>query len=382
MKCKHLIIGGGVVGLSVALNLLLEKEGKVCVIEKSYVGSGGATRNAGRYRVHFGARENTIFAIESAKYLKKLTSITGYNILLTQTGYLWLVYNEETAKQFTEKNLEYQKLGVPLTYLEPEEVYRKHPYLRQQKDLLGAFYGPQNGSFHHDAVIYGLWKKSLKLGGIVKEDVTAKKIITEKGRVAAVETDKGIIEADNVIVTAGAWSKPLLDQAGAELPLVPIRKEIMVTEPYKYTIDTFIIDAKRKTYFSQTLKGEIIGSCGTGKEKQGLVPQTNTIEWMRKFAKHLTQILKGADNIRIMRAWSGFYNKTPDNSHIIGRDREWPEGLYTGTGFSGHGFMMGPYAGKLLAEYIITGKPSDLMKPFLPTRFKENKLVPEAFVVG
>jgi sarcosine oxidase subunit beta len=85
---------------------------------------------------------------------------------------------------------------------------------------------------------------------------------------------------------------------------------------------------------------------------------------------------------RMMRMWSGFYEVTPDHSHILGRDPDWPEGLYVGTGFSGHGFMMAPFAGEVLAENVAEDKVHPLMKPYLPTRFKEGKEIKETMVIG
>jgi len=115
---------------------------------------------------------------------------------------------------------------------------------------------------------------------------------------------------------------------------------------------------------------------------KGLLPLKNTLIWTKNWIKSITKVIPSLKYVRILRIWSGYYNVTPDHSHILGRDPEWPEGLFVNTGYSGHGFMMAPLAGKLLAEYIVTEKIPELMKPFLPTRFKEGKLVHETIVIG
>jgi sarcosine oxidase subunit beta len=84
----------------------------------------------------------------------------------------------------------------------------------------------------------------------------------------------------------------------------------------------------------------------------------------------------------VIRVWSGYYELTPDNSHIMGRLDSWPRGLYVAAGFSGHGFMFGPLTGRLMASYILDGKIDPLMEPFLPDRLVKGKLIREHLVIG
>jgi sarcosine oxidase subunit beta len=384
MECDVIVVGGGITGLSVAYNVLRVSPKKVCVFEKRYIGSGASTRNAGRYRVHFGNEENLKYALKSVSYLKKLPKELGYNALLAPTGYLWLIYGEKTEKMFVEKNKLFRRYGVALKKFSPEEVYHKYSFLREQKNLVAAYYGPQNGSFHPDVYTYGLAKKISSMGGSLFEYATVTSIVVKSGEVTGVsmKDDPLVVNGETVVVAAGAWSNTLLETIGIELPLTPVRKEIMVTEPFAYTIEPFIIDEEKRMYVSQTLKGELIGSCAIKDEPNGLVSQTNSIRWLFEYARRLKELLKAPELIRIMRMWSGYYNMTPDKSHIVGRCNDWPEGLYVITGFSGHGFMLGPYSGLLLAKEIVAGKtPADSLR-YTPCRFQEGRLIEEPFVVG
>lgn len=385
MKCKHAIIGAGISGLSVAANLakLIGNGEGICVFEKNYIGSGCSTRNAGRYRVHFGAEENLKFAIESAKYLQKLKDENKFNTLLAKTGYLWLIFGEEDYKLMKKHNEIFKKYGVPLIEISPEDTYKKYPFLKERRELIASFLGPQNGSFHHDAVVYGFWKAGMKLGVKYFEYAEVTKIMVDNFEVKAIEVNHSTtVDAENVILSAGVHIKTFSDMLGLNIPIEPVRKEIMVTEPYAFAIEPFIIDTISHTYFSQTLKGEIIGSTSTGKEKRGIVELQNTIYWLVEFSKRMRAALKGSENVRIMRVWSGFYEMTPDRSHIVGKSEDWPYGIYVIGGFSGHGFMLGPFAGKLLASYIHTGKIDELIAPYSPDRFKTNKLINETFIIG
>jgi sarcosine oxidase subunit beta len=86
--------------------------------------------------------------------------------------------------------------------------------------------------------------------------------------------------------------------------------------------------------------------------------------------------------LMFLRSWAGYYAITPDHSHILGREPAWPENLYVATGFSGHGLMMAPLTGELIAKNILNDEVDELMKPFLPTRFKEGTLLHETMKIG
>jgi len=274
----------------------------------------------------------------------------------------------------------WESLGVAGKILPIEDVKRKYPYINTE-NYVAAFYGPQDGKVHHDHVSYGYYKASLKLGVRFLENTKVEKILVKGEKVVGVETTKGKIDADTIVVAAGVWSKEILSTCNIDLPITPERKEICVTEPVKHFIGPLIIDMKTGAYVGQTVRGEIIGSIAKP-EVKGLMPQINTLVWATTWIKSITQVIPSLKYFKIMRAWSGFYNVTPDHSHILGRDPEWPEGLYVHTGYSGHGFMMSPLGGLLVAKNIITGEIPELMRPYLPTRFKEERLIKETMVIG
>ncbi len=114
----------------------------------------------------------------------------------------------------------------------------------------------------------------------------------------------------------------------------------------------------------------------------GEKPLNTTLAFLSKWSSAIARILPAIRNIRVMRVWSGYYVVSPDKSHILGRDDEWPEGLYVNTGYSGHGFMMAPFSGYLLARNILYGEVPKDMKPFLPDRFRKGKTINEPMVVG
>lgn len=377
---RIIVVGGGITGLTTAYNLAKMGASDVKVFEKRYINSGSSTRNASHFRVHFWSKENALFAIKSRKIILNLANETGWNPVFHQSGYLWLLHSEEQLEAFKKSNEMWKSLGVGEKILEMDEVKERFPYINTE-DYIAAFFGPQDGKVHHDHVSLGYYSAAKELGVKFYEHTKVEKIILEKNRVTGVKTEKGDFKADIVVVAAGVWSRDILKTCNVDIPIEPERKEICVTEPVKHFIDPLVIDMKTGAYAGQTIRGEIIGSVDKPKIK-GLVPQINTLAWASYWTKYITNVIPCLKYIKIMRAWSGYYAVTPDHSHILGRDPEWPEGLYVHTGYSGHGFMMSPYGGEVLAHHILTGEIPELMKPFLPTRFKEGKLVKETMVIG
>ncbi|PMB75902.1 MAG: FAD-binding oxidoreductase [Fervidicoccus fontis] len=384
MNCKNSIIGGGVVGLSVAMNLAIAngKGNDICLFESKYLGYGSSLRNAGRFRVHFGDENNLEFAIESSKYLNSLSKITGMNVLFAKTGYLWIASDEASYNILKNANSTFKKWGVPLTEIPSEELYKKYKFLRKRNEIISGFLGKEDGTIHPDSVIFGMARKCKSLKVNIFEHSNVEDISIRSGKVESIKVNGSKVETERVIIANGAWMTFFSEKLGLNLPIEPVRKEISVTEPFAYRIEPFIVDSSLHTYVSQTLKGEIIGSTSTGAEPKGLVELGNSFLWLKKYAERLSRILAGAERIRIIRAWSGYYEMTPDRSHVVGRSNDWPEELYVIGGFSGHGFMLGPLAGKLMAEYIFTGTMPRLLRPYSPERFKTGKLINETFVIG
>ena len=385
MKRDVIVIGGGVIGLSIAYNILkLKPNLKVVVLEQKYIGYGASTRNASHIRVHFWSEENARFAVESWRLMAKIASELKWNPLRYLGGYLWLVYDEEILKAYEDMNERlWSRLGFPVKILDRSEVKRRYPYINTN-GLYMAVFGPQDGKIHHDFITYGYYYGIKKLGGKVLEYTPAIKIRVEREKVIGVETTVGFLESDKVIVAAGAWSRKLFNDIGLDLPLEPARKEIFVSEPTKPFIKPLIVDMREDSkglYICQTQRGEVMGSIDYP-EVKNTFKFTNTLRWMATFSRLAIRLIPTLRRLRFLRLWSGNYNMSPDHSHILGRDDEWPDGLYVATGFSGHGFMMAPYTGVVMAKYIVEGIIPELMKPYLPSRFREGRLIKETMVIG
>ncbi|ADY01867.1 sarcosine dehydrogenase beta subunit [Vulcanisaeta moutnovskia 768-28] len=380
LTADAVVIGAGIVGLAVAY-YLARRGFSVVVLEKSYVGSGSSTRNAGRYRVHFGNRENTEFAIRAIRKLESLSGELGWNGVFERAGYLWLTRRREVINNYEKLNEQLWKpLGIPVQILTVEELRDRFPYINTQ-GMVGAVFGPQDGAFHHDYLVMGYYERALDLGVKVFEYSEVKSVGVENSKVVSVSSNDVFVKTKNVVFTAGAWTGEIMKKTlNIDIPIKPVRREIGITESVKPIINTYIIDAETNLYLGQTMRGEILGSIELD-VGEGFLPYGNTFTWLTAWARETVKLIPSLGRIRIMRIWSGYYEMTPDHSHVMGRSSTWPEGVYVLSGFSGHGFMLGPYAAELLANYIVNGVIDPIMKPFLPDRFATGNLIKELLVI-
>ena len=385
MRVDIAIIGGGVIGLSIAYHLKkLDKKRKIAVFERRYIGYGGSTRNASHFRVHFWTYENSLYASKSVEMLKKFGGETGWNPTIMLGGYLWLISDEKILRAFRNSNEKiWRKLGNPVEFLDIEEIKRRYPYINLD-GFIGGVFGPQDGKLHHDIVVYGYARSFLKMDGEIYQYTPVTDILVKDNRVVGINLGNKTVETREVVVAAGEGSKILLEDIGIDLPIRIIRKELYVSEPYSLFLDPLVIDTRedsRGLYISQSPRGELMGSIDYPEAYNDFSHETTLTHYL-EYSKLLGRLIPILRYSTIMRCWSGNYVSTPDNSHIMGRDDEWPEGLYVVTGFSGHGFMMAPYTGYLMAKYLIREEMPREMAPYTPDRFRKRKLLGETLVIG
>ncbi|QKQ99977.1 FAD-binding oxidoreductase [Metallosphaera tengchongensis] len=363
------ILGGGGHGVSVAYHLAKKGVKDISIIEMKRINYGSSGRNAGRYRYHFHSKENVDFAKHAIPYLLELCKKLPLNPVCYRTGYLWILKNDETFNFIRRMDTLWESFGVGGKFLDCSEM----DYLKSQDQ---CYLAPQDGSFHHDYLTFGLYEEIKEKVKIINGE--AREILTSGGKVVGVRVNEVTFPADQVVVTLGAWAGDFLGKNGFKVPIEPEKKEIFITEDLKFRVKPLVISDQ--IYFSHTLKGEIIG----GIEDSSPRMFTNfdvSLERTLIFLKELRKLVKGAEGIRILRGWSGYYEMTPDHSHIMGYSQMWPEGLYIDAGYSGHGMMFAPFSGKIMADLIADGYKNKFLDVFNPDRFERNKLVDERMVI-
>lgn len=373
------IVGGGVNGAACAYNLARRGMGDVVVLEKGYPGCGATGRCGGGIRQQWGMEENVILARESVRIFEHLSAELGFNIFFRQGGYLMLVFDEH-ERALVNKTIPMQNaLGVPTRFLQPDDVARLVPGINLDGVLGGAFC-PTDGTAYPYAVLWGYAEAARRLGAKIYNHAEARAVRTLPGGGFEVETQHLTIHTPRLLNVAGARTRDVAQLLGIDIPTEPYKHEICVSEPLKSFLEPMVISVKKGFYFSQSLRGEIVG----GISMEGEKPSHSTASsagFLMKYARALRETLPATGRVRIIRQWAGSYDMSPDHRPIIGTV-DGVEGYYHACGFSGHGFMLSPIVSKLLSELITTGATSLPIDSLNLRRFAAGSLTHDPYVVG
>lgn len=378
---EAVIIGGGIVGCSIAYNLARLGLKKICLFEKNYLASGATGRCGAGVRMQWGTRANCLLARESIrmyKQLPELLEISG-DIEFKQGGYLLLAYTAKMVEQF-QKNLALQNsLGIPARWVTPAEAKAIVPHLNTE-GLFGATFCPQDGHCNPFAATYMYAAAARKLGVSIYTHTSVTGIVVENYRVKAVETEAGLVYTPIVVNAAGGYAAEINKLAGgAELPIYPERHEILVTEPVEAMQTPMVMSFYHNLYCQQVPHGSFLIGIGNPDEPKG-INHRSSWQFLREAAQKVSALMPVLAKLTVVRQWAGVYDMTPDRQPILDEDEK-IAGLFVAAGFSGHGFMIAPMVGRLMAE-LITGSSLSLpIAMFRGRRFAEGNFFVEPAVV-
>jgi sarcosine oxidase subunit beta len=274
-----------------------------------------------------------------------------------------------------------RSLGLEVSLVDAEEITDIVPILDVKGiNAIGATFCPTDGHADPFKTTYAYAKNARENGTKIYPFTEVIDIIKKNGEIKGVETSRGSIEADFVVNAAGAWSKQIAAMADIEVPNIPYRKEILVTERLENLFESMVISFQDGIYFSQLADGQVIGGIPIPHEKPGYMT-VPTFEFLQHMSKTLTRYAPCLKFLKVVRQWTGFYDVTPDALPIVGKVDEM-DGFIQCHGFSGHGFMVAPMITQLLAELIIDGKPSMSIERLELKRFEKKGLIKEKNVVG
>ena len=379
VKRDVVIIGGGVNGLATAYNLARRGAKNIVVLEKGYIGSGDTGRCGAGIRQQWGLEENIVLARESLRIYERLSGELGFNIFFRQGGYLVLILDEQERDVVSRTIPLQNKLGVPTRLLSVPEIVDLVPGINTS-GLLGAAFCPTDGMAYPYAVLWGYAEAARRLGAEIKVHTPVTGVKRLSDGTYEVATGKDIYNAPVIVNVAGARSKDIGAMIGIEIPTKPVRHEIAVTESLKPFLGPMIISPKKGFYFSQSLRGEIVGGVGDPGEPSSYNTRSSP-DFLFRYASALRETLPSLGKARIIRQWAGQYDMSPDHRPILGAV-DGHKGYYHACGFSGHGFMLSPVVAKLLAELITTGKTSIPIDALNLARFEKEDLTKDPYVVG
>jgi len=375
-----IIIGGGVMGASAAYHLAKRGMKNIVLLEKEeFFGTGATGRCAGGVRYQFSTEINVELSLESLPMIERFKEEIGQDVNYRKCGYLLIATNEKDASTF-KHNVELQnRLGVQTQLLSGDEVRARLPLMKFEDAIAGTF-NQKDGMVDPNSVVAGYISAAQKMGVKTLTRVEVTGICVKGDEVAAVETTQGTIQTRLLLNTAGPWAGLIGEMAGVQIPVVPMRRQMFTTNPLKEIPEDFpfVIDFAQSLYFHREGEGLLIGMSNQN-EKPGF---DQSVDEEFEFINLEAAIERMPLLERASRAshWAGLYEVTPDAHPIFGGSNV--KGFAICAGFSGHGFMHGPVAGKLMCEYIVDGKFSTLDVSMLDLeRFQEGRLIKEYNVV-
>ncbi len=375
-----LVIGGGVIGVSVAYHLL-ERSPRLRVIlleREGQVGTGATSKATGGVRHQFSTEANIRLTLLSYPYFADARERLGRPVDFVAHGYLFLTGDPATLAA-SVRSVELQRsLGVRSRVLAPDEMRPLLPAL-VTADLLGGTYCGDDGSADPHGLLQAFLALARDRGLDVRTSEGLTGIVKTGARVTGARTVRGEYAAPVVVDCAGPHADEIGALAGVGIPSRPYKRQVLVTEPLPQLPDVFplIVDLDTGWYVHRQGASAVLMG-GTDKDRQP--GHDTTIDWdafdlvFLAAARRVPPLAEA----RVMRAYAGVRDLTPDYHGILDQAAEAP-GFYVACGFSGHGFMHAPAIGRLMAELVLDGHAGSMdIAPLSLSRFTRETARPEA----
>ncbi len=371
------IVGGGAHGLATAYYLKQHGITDVAVLDKSYIGSGAAGRNTTILRSNYKTPEGARFYDASVKLYEQLSAELNFNLLFSQCGHLTLAHSDRAMFVMANRAEVNRLNGIDSRLITPEEVQELAPTMYVGPDttypIMGALYHPPGGIIRHDAVVWGFARGADEGGAEIHPYTEVTGFRMSGDRIDAVETNRGTVKAGTVLNCTAGWSSIVSDMAGVPLPITTHILQACVTEPVKPFLDVVIVSSQMHVYISQSDRGEFV--MGSEIEPWTTYRMQGTLNFLQDLTKHTLELFPQLEHARLLRAWAGLCDLSPDYSPILGQTEV--ANYHVSAGWGTYGFKAAPIVGHTLAELVATGRTPELIAPFALERFHTDRLVSE-----
>ena len=373
------VVGGGVVGVSIAFHLAEAGVRDVLLLERGALGSGSTVKAAGGVRAQFSDALNVQLAARSLQLLGEFGARPGQEIDLHRVGYLWLLDDAGAVAAFERAVAMQNGFGVPSRMIDVEDALRLSPPVRGD-GLLAAAFSPDDGHCTPESVVLGYATVARRLGAQLLTGCEVTAVRVSGGQVQAVVTDRGEVRTDTVVCAAGAWSAAVGDMVGVALPVVPLRRQVLVTAPVPDLPPDlpFTIDFSTSLYFHREGRGLLLGMSDPDEEPGFRLDRSDG--WLPRLSEAVERRAPGLLDAGLAGGWAGLYEVTPDANALVGEAPDISRFLYA-TGFSGHGFLMGPAIGEVLRDLVLGVAPFVDVAPLDARRFTTGQPRPETALV-
>lgn len=373
------VIGGGVIGASVAYHLATRGWRDVVILDRGAgPGEGSTSRATGGFRAQYGTPINVRLSLLAREKLCRFAADTGVDPGYVPAGYLWIATEEaELAELRAAQRVQHAEGLGEAVELGPEDVVRLNPALTPD-GILGGVFCPTDGFIRPLRILGGYLAAATRLGVRVEWGTAATGFFRRPdGTVSAVNTSRGPIGVAAVVDAAGPWAAQVAAWAGVTLPVTPLRRQAAATAacdllPEIMPMTIFAGDG----FHLRVRDGRVLLLRPTpGAEGR---PFDDSVDpaWVQEVAEMACRRLPVLSRVAVdpEACWAGLYEMSPDKHAILG-PAPGCSNLFLANGSSGHGVMHAPALGQLLAEIISDGAASSLdVRPLRPTRFEEADL--------
>jgi sarcosine oxidase subunit beta len=366
-RAEVVIIGGGVMGASAAFHLAEAGVTDVLLLEADELSCGSTSKSAGGVRLQFSDEINIALALRSMDAFERFAERPGAEIGLQQVGYLFLLTDPADVTAFEKNTALQNSMGVPSRMISADEAGRLST-LANVDDVLAASVCMRDGHATPDAVVLGYATAGRAMGVSIATHCPVTGIDVVEGEIKAVRTTRGAVATSTVICVAGAWSPGIGAMCGVDLPVQPVARPIWYTEPMptRPAHVPMTIDFATGFYFHTEGPGLLFGMADPDQPPGFDSPMR--ADWLEVVGDVVAHRAPALLDVGIAGGWHGFYETTPDHNALIGEATDVSRFLYA-TGFSGHGFLLGPAVGEVLRDLVLGHIPPVDVSGFDVARF-------------
>lgn len=382
-----IIIGGGVIGSSVAYHLLRADAGlRVAMVERDPTfARASSALSAGNARIQFSLQQNIEISQYTFQVLQNFAAEMAVDDVPPEVGFhregnLFLI--DEAGRASAMRDLALQtELGCEVEWWSPEKIRSRHAQI-ETGTCVGATFGPGEGHLDGYGFLMGYRNKAKALGArVVTAEVDA--IEVKAGAVIGVRlTDGERLRSNRIVNCAGAWAAGIAATAGVSIPVRPVQRQAFVVEPeIKPPAPLPLTSLPSGLYFRSESEDRLLVGKSLSEDRVGIGFKCDESRFYETLWPELVEVVPSFESLRLTRGWAGLYAvNTLDSNAILG---EWPEfeGLFLANGFSGHGLQQAPAVGRYIAELIRQVDPVLDLSIFAPDRILEGRPVVERSLV-
>ena len=369
------VVGAGITGLSVAFHLA-EGGAEVVVHERTGVGAEASGVQPGGVRQQWSTRVNCLLARESTAFYRDVARRLDARTqpVLEPCGYLFLAHSAARREGLAADVALQNELGIPSTLLEPDDLADLLPGI-DVSDVTAASFCAEDGYFDQPQAVVEAFAEACRRRGVPIEHSTVTRLVERADGWTLERENADPVVADAVVVAAGYDAPALLLTVGIDLPIAKEARYLLMSEPIAdRLLEPLVVSGERHFAAKHLRNGRVLASDLAANGD----PDSDAASWRAHVQDSVRRFLPVLEYVTYPIVVEGFYDVTPDHQPLIAQA---DSGLWVAAGFSGHGFMIAPAVGRIVADALLDGRHDPALESFALDRFARGSLAPELQIV-